>query len=186
MLTPQQVMEAFAKNDLDMMMDAVRVVAARAPQPMVITSPANYAAHILHELGSKDQEEFWMSTLNNAQEIIETHKMYIGTAYAAVMRLSEIARIVILDNATSFIVAHNHPGGQHGIMPSQEDVRTTHGLYKVGLLIGIPLMDHIIVAPGQWYSFSEHDILKEKENVRKNEVSRASRLPGPNNRGLQR
>lgn len=182
-LTPQQVMEAFAKADLDMMMDAIRIVAARAPQPLVIESPANYVAHIIHELGQKVQEEFWLTTLNNAHEIIQTHKMYTGTAYAAVMRLSEIARRVIIDNATMFIVAHNHPGGQHGIAPSAEDVTTTRQLYKVAQLIGVPLMDHVIVAHGQWFSFSEHNMLKENNHVRKNEVSRSSRLPGPDNHG---
>ena len=177
MITPHQVMEAFAKNDLPMMMDAVRIVAARAPQPLVITNPANYVAHIIHELGQKDQEEFWVTTLNNAHEIIETHRLYTGTAYAAIMRLSEIARIVILDNATTFIVAHNHPGGQHGIAPSPEDLSTTKRLNQLAMLIGIPLMDHVIVAPGQWYSFSEHGLLKENNNVRKNEVPRPPRLP---------
>ena len=167
-------------------MDAIRIVASRAPQPLVIQSPANYVAHFIHELGQKDQEEFWLTTLNNAHEIIETHKMYTGTAYAAIMRPSEIARRVLIDNATTFIMAHNHPGGQHAIVPSPEDLQTTHRLYKIAQLIGVPLMDHVIVAPGQWFSFSEHNLLKENDNVRTNEVQGAPDLPRAGNRGRKR
>ena len=187
MITPHQVMEAFAQNNLPMMMDAIRIVAARAPRPLVITSPANYVAHIIHDLGQKDQEEFWLTTLNNAHEIIQTHKMYTGTAYAAVLRLSEIVRRVIMDNATTFIVAHNHPGGQHSIAPSPEDLETTGRLNKIAQLIGVPLMDHVIVAPGQWYSFSEHNLLKENgNNVRPNEVPSPPRLPRAGDRRTKR
>lgn len=171
MITPQQVTEAFVKNDLETLMDAVRLVAERVPQPLVVHSPAVYAAHILHDLGGKEQEEFWVTTLNNAGEIIQTHQLYTGTAYAAVLRLSEIARRVIMDNATSFIVAHNHPGGQQRIKPSTEDIGTSRQLYQVGLLIGVPLMDHVIVGRGQWYSMAHNKLLvEEKGNVRKNQT----------------
>jgi len=179
MITPQQVTEAFVKNDLETMMNAVRYVAERAPQPLVIHSPSVYAAHILHDLGLKEQEEFWLTTMNNAKEIIETHKMYTGTAYNAVLRLSEIARHVILDNATAFIVAHNHPGGQQRIQPSTEDIGMSRKLYQVGLLIGVPLIDHIIVGRGQWYSMAEHNLLVEVKNVRQNQTEGENGRPRP-------
>jgi DNA repair protein RadC len=189
MITPQQVTEAFVKNDLETMMDAVRYVAERAPQPLVIHSPSVYAAHILHELGNKEQEEFWLTTMNNAAEIIQTHHLYTGTAYAAVLRISEIARYVILDNATAFIVAHNHPGGQQRIQPSTEDIGMSRKLYQVGLLIGVPMMDHVIVGRGQWYSMAEHNLLvEEKNNVRKNQTKGENgrpRLDGTSDKQLK-
>jgi DNA repair protein RadC len=186
MITPQQVTEAFVKNDLETMMDAIRLVAERAPQPPVMHSPAVYAAHILHDLGGKEQEEFWLTTLNNAGEIIETHEMYTGTAYHAAIRISEIIRHVVIDNATVFIVAHNHPGGQQRIQPSTEDIGMSRKLYQVGVIIGVPMMDHVIVGKGQWYSMAHNNLLVEENNVRKNQTQGENDRPRPDGtRGQQ-
>jgi len=179
MITPQQVTEAFVKNDLETMMDAIRLVAERAPQPPVMHSPAVYAAHILHDLGGKEQEEFWLTTLNNAGEIIQTHHMYTGTAYHAAIRISEIVRRVILDNATVFIVAHNHPGGQQRVQPSVEDIDMSRKLYQLGQIMGVPLMDHVIVGKGQWYPLAHNNLLVEEKHVRKNQAEGENDRPRP-------
>jgi DNA repair protein RadC len=185
MITPQQVTQAFVENDLETMMDAVRIVASRLPQPAVIQHPAMYATHVMHDLGFRDREEFWLTTLNGGGEIIETHRLYVGTVYTAVMRLPEIMKVVIEDDAVSFIVAHNHPNSQSRIAPSPQDITTTRKIYQVARYLGIPLMDHIIVSQGQWFSFREHDLLEER-NVQSNEVQRPPRLPRANTPGPER
>lgn len=184
-MNPQEVAQAFAQNDLDKMMHAVRLVAARAETPLMVQSPAQYAATIFHDLGRKTREEFWVTTLNNANEIIHTHRLYTGTIYTAVLRISEVLRLVINDDATSFYVAHNHPGGQRGIVASPHDIDTTKKIDAAGRLIGCPMVDHVIVAPGQWLSIRSTGALGGN-NVRTNEVQRPSGLPGANNRGRQR
>jgi DNA repair protein RadC len=184
MLTPQQVMEAFASNNLDVMMDAIRQVASRQSQPMTIESPAMYAAAIIHELGPKTREEFWATSLDAGSVVIQTHRMYVGTSHAAAVRPSEILRLMILDDATSFIIAHNHPSSQQRIVPSPEDIQSTRIIYKISKFMGLPMMDHIIVSKGQWFSFLEHDLLEER-NVRKNEVQRLPDVPRGTDHGRQ-
>jgi DNA repair protein RadC len=184
MLTPQEVMQAFAQNDLAVMMDAIRQVADRQEQNQIIRHPADYAFRVMPDLGVRNREEFWVTSMDNAGTVIATHAPYVGTVYTAVLRIAEIMRLVLIDDATTFIVAHNHPGGD--VTPSPHDIQTTRNLYKVGLLMGIPLMDHIIVAPGKWYSFLEHNLLVEETNVRTNENQGSSRLPGPSNGSPQR
>jgi DNA repair protein RadC len=185
MLTPQQVMEAFAKNNLDIMMEAVRTTASRQPQPLAILNPAVYAATIIHELGKRTREEFWATSLTGGGHIIRTHRMYVGTAYASVIRPAEVLKLMLADDAIAYIVAHNHPGEQVRITPSPEDLQSTNNLFKASNLLGIPLMDHVIVGPGQWYSMVEHDQLEEKKDVRKTQVQRPPVVPRPVSSGGQ-
>ncbi|MFR4145022.1 MAG: JAB domain-containing protein [Mediterraneibacter gnavus] len=49
----------------------------------------------------------------------------------------------ILSNATSMILIHNHPSGN--LEPSKWDTMLTDRMLKLGELIGIPVVDHIIV-----------------------------------------
>lgn len=184
MVTPQQVLEAFAKGDLDTMMEAVRIVASRLPQPLVVESSAVYAAAILHELGSKTREEFWATSLDAGGTIIMTHPMYVGTSHTAAIRPVEIMKLMIADDATAFIVAHNHPGEQKKITPSPADVDATQHLFKIARFMGLPLIDHIIVSKGQWFSFLEHDLLEEK-NVRKSNAQRAPNGARPASAGSE-
>lgn len=56
--------------------------------------------------------------------------------------------------ATSIIVAHNHPSGN--LKPSNQDLELTLRLKQSGLILEIPIVDHLILAPQQgYYSFSD-------------------------------
>lgn len=71
----------------------------------------------------------------------------------------EVMKTVLLSNANGFVLFHNHPSGL--CSPSLEDVRTTDMMSKVGELLGIPLLDHIIVGAhsDEIYSFYQMDAL---------------------------
>lgn len=62
-------------------------------------------------------------------------------------------KAALLSNAYCIIVAHNHPAGT--LAPSGEDIDTTKKLVEAGRLIGVPLLDHIIVAKSGFYSIRE-------------------------------
>ncbi len=185
MITPQQVMQAFINNDLQTMMNAIRLVAERQPEPDVITSPAQYAAMIMHELGYQPQEELWLTTLNAHMQMIATHKMYRGTALATALSVSEIGKILCMDGAFTWIVAHNHPGSSLPIQPSDADLNTTQRLNILGTVLQMPLMDAVIVGPGQWFSFSQNNLLGGN-NVRQTEAQRAFGLTRSDYRRIQR
>jgi DNA repair protein RadC len=68
----------------------------------------------------------------------------------------EVFRGAILANAASLIVAHNHPSGV--ALPSDEDRVVTRALVAAGVIIGIPVMDHVIVGRTV-YSFAENGLL---------------------------
>ena len=55
--------------------------------------------------------------------------------------------------ATSIIIVHNHPSGR--VKPSEEDRKLTKDMKVAGEILNIPLLDHIIIGAGRYYSFSE-------------------------------
>ena len=52
------------------------------------------------------------------------------------------------------MVAHNHPSGVEN--PSREDRELTTMLHSAGNTMGIPLLDHIIIGDGTYFSFQEN------------------------------
>ena len=60
-------------------------------------------------------------------------------------------------------MAHNHPGGS--LSPSSQDVEITDRMHRIGSLIHIPLVDHIIVVPGsgRYFSFKDQGIMTFSE-----------------------
>jgi len=77
-----------------------------------------------------------------------------GTASSCLANPREVLRPCILCNASTFVVAHNHPSGD--TEPSRNDIQVTRQLREAGKTMGIPLIDHIIVGDSysKPYSFS--------------------------------
>ena len=59
------------------------------------------------------------------------------------------------------IVAHNHPSGE--LQPSVENRQATTVLVSCGALLGIPLLDHVIVGAGGYFSFCDSGLLGRLE-----------------------
>ena len=68
-------------------------------------------------------------------------------------RLLEVFKPLILMNAAGWICAHNHPSGD--VTPSQEDRVLTKRLREAGQLLGLNLLDHLILADENLYSFAD-------------------------------
>jgi len=62
-----------------------------------------------------------------------------------------------LQKSAGVIVAHNHPSGD--TTPSPEDKETTRRLVKAGELLGVPVLDHVIIAGDSFFSFREHGLI---------------------------
>lgn len=88
----------------------------------------------------------------------------MGVLDQSMVHPREIFKSAILSNAHSMLMMHNHPSGS--LEPSVEDIRITDRMEQVGMILGIPLADHVIVGRGmEYYSFREKEILKMKEPV---------------------
>lgn len=108
--------------------------------------------YIKDELKNKKQEYFYVFYLDNKKNLIEKRLLFIGTINKSIVHPREIFKNAYLLSASSIICVHNHPSGE--INPSKEDSNITSSLKDIGLLLGIPLVDHIIIGNG-YYSFFE-------------------------------
>lgn len=96
------------------------------------------------------QEEFHIVTLDTQHGPIHTHCITVGTLDASLVHPREVFRPAIRDSASAILLVHNHPSGDP--TPSREDHAVTDRLVKVGELIGIRVLDHIIVAKERGHS----------------------------------
>jgi DNA repair protein RadC len=117
-----------------------------------INNPVD-AYDLLSRYASERQEHFIVLTLDGAHQVNGQHVVTIGLANRTLVHPREVFYPAIVDNAVAIIVAHNHPSGQ--ILPSPEDEQITQRLYDAGEILGIPVLDHIIIDDGRYYSFAE-------------------------------
>jgi len=99
-------------------------------------------------------KEHLVSLCLDAQHRLKSFSLVsMGTLNETLAHPREIFRPAIADSARSIIVVHNHPSGDPS--PSRLDLRLTRQLYLVGDLLRIPLLDHIIIGDGKYFSFRE-------------------------------
>lgn len=108
-----------------------------------IHSPADVADICTHYIGNEDREVFLVLALSIKNEVLAVHRCHVGSLNASVVSPREVMKSLILNNAGSFVISHNHPSGNPE--PSQEDFQVTNRLYEAGKLLQIPLLDHVIV-----------------------------------------
>lgn len=112
------------------------------------------------EIASSTQECFYCLYLDQHKKLIDKKLLFKGTLNRSFVHPREIFKEAYLASAASIICVHNHPSGN--VIPSKDDIIVTNNLVKIGLLQGIPVIDHIIVSSNNYYSFYENDMMGEK------------------------
>ncbi len=105
------------------------------------------------ELENELQEKFLAIYLNNRKYIIDKKIIFVGTVNSSNVTPRDVFREAVKCNASSMIIVHNHPAGS--IKPSYQDVYLTNQFIKLGKMMSIPIIDHIIIGKNNYYSFLE-------------------------------
>lgn len=103
----------------------------------------------------KKQEIFYALYFNNKQELIGKKLLFIGTINKSIVHPREVFKEAYLLSASSVVCMHNHPSGD--TTPSKEDLKFSKSIFDIGLIQGIPVVDHIIVSNNSYYSFYENN-----------------------------
>jgi len=109
------------------------------------------------DIRSKQQEHLVCMTLDGGQRLIAQRIISIGTLDSALAHPREVFSNAVTDRAAHIVVAHNHPSGD--VTPSTRDITLTQQLVAAGLLLGIPLRDHLILTRTEYFSFDQHHML---------------------------
>ena len=104
---------------------------------------ARVARAILRDL-DPDQEHMIVIALNARNKINGFRVIATGTLTSTILHPPEVFRAAIMLGAANIILVHNHPSGDPN--PSEEDHDVTARMIVCGKLLGIPVLDHVIVA----------------------------------------
>lgn len=123
----------------------------RGPGPLRIASPEAAGAYLLERCRGWTEERFGLLALNSRSVLLAERVLSLGTVSATLVTPREFYREALRFGAVSAIAFHNHPSGDP--RPSAEDRRLTRGLREAGHALGVPLVDHLVVAGGAFHSF---------------------------------
>ena len=135
---------------------ARRLAGPRDSRP-VLDNPARVLELVPSSVRAGRKEHFIAFYVNARSQLLYWETVSIGTLSSSLVHPREVFAPAISHSAAALIVAHNHPSGD--CSPSPEDKDATRRLSRSGELLGIPLLDHLIVAERGFFSFKEQGLL---------------------------
>lgn len=99
------------------------------------------------------QEEFKVLLLNRNHQVLGIYPLSKGGVSGTVVDAKLVYSVALKCNASSIIIAHNHPSGN--LKPSDVDLRLTKKLKEAGNYLDVTLLDHLIVTKHGYYSFAD-------------------------------
>jgi DNA repair protein RadC len=134
-----------------------RLAESKEPYLAKIAEPKDVARIIRSILMDTDLEKFLAVPLDVKNRVLGYVEVAKGSVDLCVVGPRDVFRAAIVMGASGIIVAHNHPSGD--ISPSPEDTELTKKLCQAGELLGLPVLDHVIVAEEDFFSFAEKGLL---------------------------
>ena len=126
-----------------------------------ITGPGMIYKFMLPILKGLDHEECWVIFLNRANYILSKEKITTGGMSSTVIDIKMIVRKIIEKKASGIVLIHNHPSGNP--RPGKADIRQTETLKKALEPFDVSLIDHIVVADNQFFSFADNSVTMDEK-----------------------
>lgn len=123
-------------------------------RPVIHNSEDTYRLlvdHVYNEGTIQYKEYLKLILLNNSSKVLGVSNISEGGINETSADIRIIMQAAISGNASSIILAHNHPSGS--LKPSAQDDLVTTNLRKAAKLFNITLLDHIIVTDRGYYSY---------------------------------
>jgi DNA repair protein RadC len=130
-----------------------RLAARRLEAGRPIRGPADVFRHFHPHLRHAAQERFLVVLLDGRHRVLRQELVSQGTLTASLVHPREVFRPALRESAAALVLVHNHPSGDP--TPSREDREITERLMKAGEILGIPVLDHVVVAERGYCSLGE-------------------------------
>ncbi len=126
-----------------------------------LTGPQDAYALLRGEMSFLEQESVRVILLNTKNRIQGVSQISLGSLNTSVVRVGEVFREAVREQAAAIVLAHNHPSGDP--TPSPEDVAITRKVVEAGELLDIKVLDHIIIGrptptTSGWVSLRERQL----------------------------
>jgi DNA repair protein RadC len=134
-----------------------RIMQADSLEQLKISSPTEVAKLLMPRLRYEHNEHFLVVLLNSKNKVMALKQVSEGSLSSSIVHPREVFSPAVEFHAAAILVGHNHPSGDPS--PSKDDKVLTEALVETGKILGIPLLDHVIVGDGRYYSFKAEGLL---------------------------
>lgn len=132
------------------------VSASLEPRARLSTSDA-VAALMRPRLLHLDHEEMWLLALDGQNGLRALRRVAHGGLHGCSVSARDILRAGLVEAASAIVLVHNHPSRDP--TPSAEDIAMTRVVSEAAEVIGVPLVDHVIVAGSRHTSMLDLGLL---------------------------
>ncbi|MEX0781167.1 MAG: DNA repair protein RadC [Dehalococcoidia bacterium] len=122
----------------------------------LLTSPEAVFAYLGPRLVGESKERLFVLSLDTKGRLLGSHSEVDGGVSAVRARPAEVFRDPVILQATSVVLAHNHPSGDP--KPSAQDVGVTEELIKAGKLLDIDVVDHVVIGLNSFVSLQREGL----------------------------
>ena len=119
---------------------------ALSDERQVVGSFESVAAWARPRLAGLEHEEVWLLLLDGANGLKSANRIAQGGLHGCALTPRDVLRPALRDGASAMVLVHNHPSGDP--TPSLEDLEMTRAVAVAGDVVGVPLLDHVVVARG--------------------------------------
>ena len=100
-----------------------------------------------------------MLSLDGRNQLRAPRRVAMGGVHRLTVSPRDILAAAIADSASTFVLVHNHPSGDP--TPSPDDVTMTRMTSAAGEVMGIPMVDHLVLAAdGSYRSLLEMGVIE--------------------------
>lgn len=110
------------------------------------TAIVEYWKDNVRGMSSFDSEkEFLVVLILDSKLKVKAHSVVsMGLLNQTLVHAREVFRPAIAYAGAHIVLVHNHPSNDP--TPSSDDLRSTREMLQAGVLLGIPLLDHVVIA----------------------------------------
>lgn len=134
-----------------------RVAQSADSQAVVLDTVERLAQYFLGLFLSQREETFYQVCLDAKGRLLSCQTLTQGNSDMVAPSIRRLVENALLCNASMVAVSHNHPSGV--ALPSREDTVATRQMRDALQAVGIPLVDHIIVADHDYISLRQDGLL---------------------------
>ena len=131
--------------------------AAQREKEQILNSVDACGAYFAELLGSSRREMLWQVCLDGKGKVLSSRCLAEGDVSMAAVSVRQVVEYALRAGAVGVVLAHNHPSGV--ALPSQEDIATTRLIRDALRTMNIQLVDHIVVADGDYVSMAASGML---------------------------
>lgn len=91
-----------------------------------------------------EHEEVWLLCLDGRNVLKSARRVAQGGAHGCALTPRDVLTPSLREAASAIVLVHNHPSGDP--TPSPEDVHMTRAVAEACEVVGVPLLDHVVVA----------------------------------------